>query len=300
MGTPEYAVEILKAIKNQDNHEIVGIFTQPDKPVGRKQIIQAPPVKSWAQVNLPNSPIFQPLHLKSQEITDAITLLKPDIIIVAAFGQLLPKSVLDIAPCVNLHASILPKYRGASPIQYAILEREKQTGVTAMLMDEGLDTGAMLGFSVVPIKPNDSANFIFDLLAQKAGELTLRILKLWPSIKPMSQFGALSSYASKITKKDGLISLGWDSAKILAHYNALNPWPGIYVDGGLKILEISNSPLETLEPAGTILSIEKDGAHIACARGVLFIKRVQAPSKKPLHVKDYLQGQRRGVGDLLF
>lgn len=300
MGTPEYAVKILEAISSEKSHEIVGIFTQPDKPVGRKRVLQAPPVKKWAQEYLSFTPIFQPPNLKSSEIIETINSLKPDMIIVAAFGQLLPKSVLDIAPCINLHASILPLYRGASPIQHAILDSQNYTGVTAMLMDIGLDTGAMLGFSIVPILKSDGSVKMFDLLADKASSLTLRVLQLWPKIEPISQANALSNYAPKITKSDGLISWEWSSAKIWAHYLALCPWPGIFTSSGLKLLEIAPSELTSHKGAGEIIAMDNEGAHIACRDGVILVKQVQAPSKKPLHVKDYLQGQRRGVGDTLF
>ena len=178
MGTPEYATTILKALASHKSHEIVAIFTQPDKPVGRKQTIQSPSVKLWALDNLPQVPIYQPINLKSQETIDDIFMLKPDIIIVAAFGQLLPQKVLDIAPCVNLHASILPSYRGASPIQSAILDGQKYTGVTAMLMDAGLDTGAILGFSIVPIGLEENGAKLFDILSERAAFLTLKTLDL--------------------------------------------------------------------------------------------------------------------------
>lgn len=299
MGTPEYAVEILRALSGEKTHKIVGVFTQPDKPVGRKKIMQSPPVKLWAQEHLKDIPLFQPSSLKSQESVDAIWGLKPDMIIVAAFGQLLPKNVLDIAPCVNLHASLLPLYRGASPIQHAILDAQKYTGVTAMLMDVGLDTGAMLGFSIVGIKEDDNSPKMFDLLAKKAANLTLRILELWPDIEPITQSNTLSSYAPKITKNDGFVSWDWSSEKIWSHYLALSPWPGIFTNSGLKLLEISLSKIKTDKNAGEIIAIEEDGVHVACSVGAIFVQRVQAPSKKPLHVKDYLQGQRRGVGDIL-
>jgi len=300
MGTPDYAVKILEALANEGSHEVVGIFTQPDKPVGRKQILQAPPVKLWAQKSLPNTPIFQPNNLKSQDTHQAIIDLKPEIIIVAAFGQLLPKSILNIAPCVNLHASILPQFRGASPIQHAILKFQNYTGVTAMLMDEGLDTGKMLGFSIVPIDDSCDGPKLFDILANHAADLSIKTLNLWAQISPIKQQNALSSYAPKITKKDGLVSLDWKKDKILAHFLALCPWPGIYIESGLKLLELLPSPLESNEPVGTIVKIENESAHIVCKDGVICIQKVQAPSKKPLNIKDYLQGQRRGVGDLLF
>lgn len=299
MGTPLYAVQILISLWNSSKHEVVGIITQPDKPVGRKKTMSAPPVKVWQTSNAPEVLLYQPSSLKTEEALSIIKNCKPELIIVAAFGQILPESILEIAPCVNLHASLLPKHRGASPIQYAILKEEKYTGVTSMLMDKGLDTGAILGFCVLPLTKEISSVELFDTLGKKAASLTLKTLDLWDKISPITQKDALSSYAPKIKKQDGKISLKWNKAKIWAHFRALNPWPGVFLEDGLKILECELSPLESSEEAGTILKIEDKGAHIACKDGTIFIIRVQMPSKKPLYAKDFLQGQRRSVGDLL-
>lgn len=300
MGTPDYAVEILKTLHNDPSHEIVGIFTQPDRPVGRKRVLSAPPVKLWQLSNAPKIPIYQPNNLKEERTLSILKDLQPDMIVVAAFGQILPEAVLKIAPCMNLHASLLPKYRGASPIQHAILAQDKYTGVTSMLMDRGLDTGKILGFAVVPIGDTTTSVELFTLLAKKASSLTIKTLESWNTILPIAQKQALSSYAPKITKQDGKISLNNSSNKIYAHYRALTPWPGIFLENGMKILECRLSPYETDKKIGTIIKLEDLGAHIACKEGALFISRVQMPSKKPLKMKDFLQGQRRSVGDLLF
>ena len=156
MGTPEYAAKILRALA-EAKFEIAAVFTQPDKPVGRKQILTPSEVKVYAQQHLPAVPFFQPATLRDEVVTAQIKELKPDFIVVAAYGKILPQAILDIAPCINLHASILPKYRGASPIQSAILAGEKQTGVTAMLMDAGLDTGDMLDFVYTPCEDKTAA-----------------------------------------------------------------------------------------------------------------------------------------------
>lgn len=174
MGTPEYAARILRALA-EAKFEIAAVFTQPDKPVGRKQILTPSEVKTYAQQHLPAVPIFQPTSLKDEAVAAQIKELKPDFIVVAAYGKILPQAILELAPCINLHASILPKYRGASPIQSALLAGEKQTGVTAMLMDAGLDTGDMLDFVYTPCEDKTAAQ-LFDELGDLAGELIVRTL----------------------------------------------------------------------------------------------------------------------------
>lgn len=195
MGTPEYAAKILRALA-EAKFEIAAVFTQPDKPVGRKQILTPSEVKVYAQQHLPAVPIFQPASLKDEAARAQIKELKPDFIVVAAYGKILPQSVLDIAPCINLHASILPKYRGASPIQSALLAGEKQTGVTAMLMDAGLDTGDMLDFAYTPCEDKTAAQ-LFDELGDLAGELIVRVLRNFTNLTQLKQDDAQATHCKK-------------------------------------------------------------------------------------------------------
>ena len=204
MGTPEYAAKILCALA-EAKFEIAAVFTQPDKPVGRKQILTPSEVKIYAQQHLPAVPIFQPASLKDEAVAAQIKELKPDFIVVAAYGKILPQSVLDIAPCINLHASILPKYRGASPIQSAILAGEKQTGVTAMLIDAGLDTGDMLDFAYTPCEDKTAAQ-LFDELGDLAGELIVKTLRNFANLTPLRQDDAQATHCKKIAKSDGLFA----------------------------------------------------------------------------------------------
>ena len=208
MGTPEYAAKILRALA-EAKFEIAAVFTQPDKPVGRKQILTPSEVKAYAQEHLPAVPIFQPATLKDEAVAAQIKELKPGFIVVAAYGKILPQAVLDIAPCMNLHASILPKYRGASPIQSALMAGEKQTGVTAMLMDAGLDTGDMLDFAYTPCE-DKTASQLFDELGDLAGELIVRVLRNFANLKPLKQDGTQATHCKKISKSDGLIRLRKD------------------------------------------------------------------------------------------
>ncbi len=299
MGTPEYAAKILRAL-TEAKFEIVAVFTQPDKPVGRKQILTPSEVKVYAQQHLPAVPIFQPATLKDEVVAAQIKELKPDFIVVAAYGKILPQSILDIAPCINLHASILPKYRGASPIQSAILAGEKQTGVTAMLMDAGLDTGDMLDFVYTPCEDKTAAQ-LFDELGDLAGELIVRVLLNFANLTPLKQEGAQATHCKKISKSDGLFSFEQSAEQIYNKFRALTPWPGIYLASGLKILNLkylSGREYERRRP-GEIIFDGKHYIYVACGDGALCIETVQEPGKKPVDASAYLNGKRLGVGDIV-
>ena len=299
-GTPEYAAKILRALE-EAKFEIAAIFTQPDKPVGRKQILTPSEVKVYAQEHLSAVPIFQPASLKDEAVAAQIKDLKPDFIVVAAYGKILPQAVLDIAPCMNLHASILPKYRGASPIQSALLAGEKQTGVTAMLMDAGLDTGDMLGFAYTPCE-DKTASQLFDELGDLAGELIVRVLRNFANLKPLKQDDSQATHCKKISKSDGLFSFEESARQIYNKFRALTPWPGIYLSSGLKILELEllrESCGRKFERAGEILHVDKLGFCVACGEGAVKIIKMQEPGKKPVDASAYLNGKRLGIGDFL-
>ena len=299
MGTPEYAAKILRALA-EAKFEIAAVFTQPDKPVGRKQILTPSEVKVYAQQHLPAVPIFQPATLKDEAVSAQIKELKPDFIVVAAYGKILPQSVLDIAPCINLHASILPKYRGASPIQSALLAGEKQTGVTAMLMDAGLDTGDMLDFAYTPCEDKTAAQ-LFDELGGLAGELIVRVLRNFANLTPLKQEGAQATHCKKITKSDGLFSFEESARQIYNKFRALTPWPGVYLASGLKILDLKylcGREDERRRP-GEIIFDGKHYIYVACGEGALCIETVQEPGKKTVDASAYLNGKRLGIGDIL-
>lgn len=299
MGTPSYATTILKSLLTCKKHNIVALFTQPDKPVGRKKVLTPPHIKEFIEQENHNIPIFQPKTLKDETIITALKELQPDMIIVAAYGQILTQEVLNIAPCINLHASLLPKYRGASPIQAAILENEAYSGVTAMLMDEGLDTGDMLGFSYVKLDKNTTSEELFETLSHKAASLTLKILDTFQTLHPLKQNNANSTYAPKIKKQNGLVDIYKMSAdEIERKYYALHPWPGIFLPNGVKLLSLEAFFAE--DKMGLITKIDKSGFALACKKGFLYITKVQPPSKKPMDASAYIQGQRKKVGDTLY
>jgi len=295
MGTPDYATIIFKELLEND-YNIVALFTQPDKPVGRKQELAPPHIKKFCLENGLSLPICQPHSLKEISVIENIKSLHPDIIIVAAFGQILPKEVLDIAPCINLHASLLPLYRGASPIQQSLLNDDTYTGVTAMNMDVGLDSGDILGYKYVKITKNTVVSELFDTLSIVAAKLTIEILKKLDTIKPKKQNHSLVSHCKKVNKKDGLIF--FDDAKSLYNkYRAYKTWPDIYLESGLKIKNCELVEIDSMNIPGKIITIEKTYVIVGCKKGSIKIIDVQPKSKKQMSVVDYMRGARLENGD---
>ena len=297
MGTPDYATQILKGLLAA-KFEICAVFTQPDKPVGRKQILTPPSVKQFLLENNLQIPIFQPNSLKEQGIKEQICKFNPDFIVVAAYGQILPKDILGIAPCINLHASILPKYRGASPIQSAILCGEKFSGVTAMKMGIGLDDGEMLGFSFLDIA-NLKSSEIFDQMAKIASNLIVKILKNYENLAPISQIHALSTKCSKIKKEFGLIKFSDDIDEILSKFRAFDFWPNIFLDDGTKLLEVAkfSDKIYNESEFGKIVAINKNSFVIAVSGGELEITKIQESGKKAVSGSDFINGKRLKIDD---
>ena len=230
MGTPDYAERILRALSER-GYDILTVFTQPDKPVGRKKVLTPPPVKVTAEEL--GLPVLQPKSLRSDEVITLIKDKEPNFIVVAAYGQILPKDILEIAPCINLHASILPEYRGASPIQQVLLEGRSDTGVTAMLMDEGLDTGDILAYTKREIPQDMRLHELMDILAQYASELIVDVIERFDEINPLHQIGGVSSHCKKVSRADGEISLD-NAINIYNKFRAFENWPGVFLPGGSK------------------------------------------------------------------
>lgn len=298
MGTPDYATIIFKKLIEKE-YDIIALFTQPDKPVGRKQLITPPHIKQYHLDNDLDIPVYQPNSLKDEETINSIKDLKPDIMIVAAYGQILPKAVLDIAPCINLHASLLPKYRGASPIQQALLNGDEYTGVTSMLMDVGLDSGDILGLKYVKIDKDTVVAQLFKQLSTAAADLTIETLQNFDKIEPKKQNLSLVSHCGKVNKKDGLVDFG--KAEVFYNkYKAYKTWPDIYLESGLKIKECSLLETDSQNKnAGEIISIDKNSIDVVCNKGTVRITQVQPQSKKAMNVGDYIRGARLEIGDIL-
>jgi len=297
MGTPDYATIIFEKLL-EENYEIIALFTQPDKPVGRRQELTPPHIKKFALENGLSLPIYQPNSLKEKATQNIINDLNPDIIIVAAYGQILPKEILDIAPCINLHASLLPKYRGASPIQQSLLNNDKYTGVTAMLMDVGLDSGDILGFKYLEIQKDTTVSELFDGLSKVASLLTVETLSKIDKISPKKQNLSEVSHCKKVNKKDGLVS--FDNARIFYNkFRAYKSWPDIYLESQLKIKECILEEETSLNESNKIVKIEKDSITVSCSIGTIKILMVQPQSKKQMNVVDYIRGKRLEIGDTL-
>jgi len=296
MGTPHYAKEILNTLIEAEDMEVSLVLTQPDRPVGRKKVLTPPPVKSLALEHDIN--ILQPNRLSDEGIENAIKDVKPDFIVVAAFGQILPKSILDIAPCINLHASLLPQYRGASPVQQSLLNGDEKTGVTSMLMEEGLDTGPMLEKVEFVIPAEMRLHALMAQLTSDACQLTLSTLRNYAEIVAEIQDEAEATLCKKIKKSDGEVDFE-DATLIYNKYRAFEGWPGIFTADGTKLdgLNIvdATSKNSTLE----ILAFDADSVVVGCSKGALKIESLQPASKKAMSAKAYCVGRGMKVGDTL-
>ena len=299
MGTPSYATEILKELLNNKNYEVIGIFTQEDKPVGRKQVLTPPHIKQYCLENNINIPILQPKKLKDNLVAYiSIKELEPDFIVVAAYGQILPKEILNLAPCINLHASILPNYRGASPIQEGILNDDEYLGVTSMLMEEGLDCGDILGYSYLKNERNMLVSEAFTKLSNLAAKLTITTLDNYDKLKPIKQNDSSASFCKKIKKEDGEVDFNC-AKKLFSKYKAYSFWPGIFLKSELKLKDIEFVENSSQNIAGEILEIAKDYIVVGCNQGRLKIRTLQAPSKNSINSVEYIKGKRLTIGDIL-
>ena len=294
MGTPDFAVGALEALV-EAGHDVVAVVTQPDKPKGRGKEMQITPVKESALAY--NIPVFQPVKIKNSEAVEVLRGYKADLFVVAAFGQILSKEILDMPKfgCVNIHASLLPKYRGAAPIQWAILDGEKETGVTIMQMNEGLDTGDMLTKCIVPIEDTDTGESLFDKLAKAGAKLLIETI---PAIEagtliPEPQDNSLSTYAKMIKKEMGLIDWNKEAVVLERMVRGLNSWPSAYtkLNGKtLKIWEAITESENTTHLPGTVTEVRKDSIKVQTGNGLLVLKQIQIEGKKRMEVKAFLLG----------
>lgn len=304
MGTPDFAAASLYALENA-NCNVVGVVSQPDKPKGRGHKLVPTEVKAAAQEF--NIPVFQPETLKNGELKPILDELQPDVIVVAAYGKLLPDYVLDYPEygCINVHASLLPKYRGAAPIQWAIINGETETGITTMKMDKGLDTGDMLLTAKTDIGEYETAEELFSRLAKLGGELLIKTLDALEAgeITPVPQNHSEHTYAPMIKKETGVIDWTKSAREISKLICGLNSWPLAstrYKGETLKIVTATVSEENSDKAAGTILSLEKGrGLKIACGEGTLYITYAQFPNSKKMNVEDYARGHSIETGIIL-
>ena len=295
MGTPDFAVPSLKALLAA-GHEIVGVFTQPDKPKNRGMKLAPSPVKVVAQEY--QLPIFQPTTLKTDEAYDILVDLQPELIAVAAYGKILPKKILDlpVLGCINVHSSLLPRYRGAAPINWAILNGDQETGVTIMYMAEGLDTGDIISQQTTPIDSNETVESLHDRLAEMGAELLVETVTAIGAgtATRTPQDDSLSSYASMLSRDLSPIDFNKPAHQIHNQVRGLIPWPATSVEiGGItfKIFSVEETDESSEKPAGTVLGADKKGINVVCGDGkVIRILELQAPGKKRMRAVDYLRG----------
>lgn len=296
MGTPHYAQEILNTLIEAEDMEVSLVLTQPDRPVGRKKVLTPPPVKSLALEH--GIDVLQPNRLSDEGIENAIKDVNPDFIVVAAFGQILPKRILDIAPCINLHASLLPQYRGASPVQQSLLNGDEKTGVTSMLMEEGLDTGPMLEKVEFMIPTTMRLHALMAQLTLDACKLTLSTLRNYDNITDQIQDEGQATLCKKIKKSDGEVDFE-DANLIYNKYRAFEGWPGIFTANGTKFEGLSIVDITSKNRVLEILSFDTDSVVVGCSKGALKIESLQPASKKAMSAKAYCVGRGMKVGDTL-
>ena len=292
MGTPEFACPTLQVLLNRGDR-VVAVVTQPDRPKGRGQRLMPPPVKELALRH--GIPVHQPVKVRNPDVIEIIRRLAPDVIVVVAFGQILPKALLDIPPlgCINVHASLLPRYRGAAPLNWCLINGEAETGVTTMLMDVGLDTGPMLLKQSTPIHENEDIVSLHDRLSVMGAELLSATLDRLTevAIVPREQDGSRSCYAPMLKKQDGLISWQRDASAIHNQVRGLAAWPVAFsfLDG--HVLKIYRSRVaEGQGVPGTVLRADKCGIEVACLKGSLIIEEMQLAGKKRLDATSFLAG----------
>ena len=301
MGTPDFAQRSLKELL-AENFDVVGVVTQPDKPKGRGHKMVFPPVKETAtEVEIP---VFQPEKLKGGELKEVLDELKPDLIVVVAYGRILPDYVLQYPKygCINVHGSLLPKYRGAAPIQWSVINSEKVTGVTTMLMDSGLDTGDMLLKEEVQIGEYETSEQLFERLSEIGAKLLVKTIRELPKIKPQKQDDEQSTYAPIIKKEMAEIDWSRDNVTICKLVCGMNSWPMAYTFyKGETVKIISAEKCDDKEQGcGKVLGLEKNkGLKVSCGKGCIYVKEVQFAGKKRMNIEDYLRGNTIETGSIL-
>lgn len=300
MGTPDFAVPSLQALIDA-GHDVCAVYTQPDKPQGRKQILTAPPVKTLALEH--DIPVFQPNTLKNEDEQARLRELAPEVIIVVAYGKLLPKAVLDIPPhgCINVHGSLLPRWRGAAPIQWAVIAGDEMAGVTTMKMAEGLDTGDMLLTYETKVGEKETAGELFDRLAQSGAELLIQTLVKLDEITPRPQDDAQSCYAHMLDKQMAVIDWSKSAHEIDCLIRGLNPWPiALTTLSGERLKVFAAEKAAGNGEPGTVLEADpKKGLTVACGEGALRLTEIQLVGGKRMKATDFLRGHAIEVGTKL-
>lgn len=304
MGTPDFATGTLEEIVKA-GHEVVGVVTQPDKPKGRGKTMMPTPVKETALKY--DLPVYQPKKVRESEFVELLRSLNPDVMVVAAFGQIITKEILDMPKygCINVHASLLPAYRGAAPIQWAVINGDKESGVTIMQMDEGIDTGDMIEKAVVPIAEDETGGSLFDKLSHTGAKLCVKVLKdleEGTAVREKQPEESTTPYAKMIDKKMGEVDWKKSAKEIEQLIRGLNPWPSAYTKLHGKTLKIwkANVLLETSQMnPGQIARVTKDGFAVQTGQGILEIQELQLEGKKRMDTSSFLRGYPLAEGECL-
>jgi methionyl-tRNA formyltransferase len=296
-GTPEFAAVHLQALLDA-KHDIVAVYTQPDRPAGRGNKLNASAVKEVALAN--NLPIYQPQTLKAQQAIQELTNIKADLMVVVAYGLILPKDALSAAlyGCINVHGSILPKWRGAAPIQRAIWAGDKETGITIMKMDEGLDTGDILSVHRLPIAPQDTSAVLYEKLAELGPKALTETLAKFKQLQTHKQDDSVATYAAKLSKVEAYLDWQLTAIQLERNVRAFNPWPVAWFTYQDKPIKVWLACVETLNDSdqlccqpGQVLAFDKHGLKIASTQGALVIQRLQLAGKKPQDIAQLVNGQ---------
>jgi methionyl-tRNA formyltransferase len=306
MGTADFGAPCLEALVAACEHQVVGVVTQPDRPVGRRQELTPPPIKTLALKQ--GLPVFQPEKIRRPEAVAQLREWAPELIVVVAYGQILPRGVLTMPRlgCVNVHGSLLPRWRGASPIQAALLAGDEFTGVTTMLLDEGMDTGPMLMWERVEIDPDDNAAMLHNKLAPLGARLLMKTVAALDhgTLHPTPQPTEGVTCAPKINKEDGLVDWAQPARQIQNRLRAFTPWPGLFTflltETGLRVLKIWAADVEAKSadicPSGTVAAVERSGIAVATGEGRLVVRELQLEGGRRLKVEEFLRGHRVVVG----
>jgi methionyl-tRNA formyltransferase len=293
-GTPEFAANHLSALIESE-HQVIAAYTQPDRPAGRGKKLHASAVKQLAQQR--DIPVYQPASLKSEEAQQQLAALNADVMVVVAYGLILPQIILDTPKygCLNVHGSLLPKWRGAAPIQRAIWAGDAETGVTIMQMDKGLDTGAMLSELRIAITPTDTSATLYTKLAQLGPKGLLETLASLRDITPQAQDNTLATYAEKLSKQEAKIDWTMTAAQLERNVRAFDPWPVAYFEANgaaikVRSAEVQQTPIRDNAQPGQIVQADKHAIGVQTGDGVFLIKTLQLPGKKPLATQDILNG----------
>lgn len=304
MGTPDFATGTLEEIVKA-GHEIVGVVTQPDKPKGRGKTMMPTPVKETALKY--NLPVYQPKKVREPEFVELLRSLKPDVMVVAAFGQIITKEILEMPKygCINVHASLLPAYRGAAPIQWAVINGDKESGVTIMQMDEGIDTGDMIEKAVVPIAEDETGGSLFDKLSHTGAKLCVKVLRdleEGTAVREKQPEESTTPYAKMIDKKMGEVDWKKSAKEIEQLIRGLNPWPSAYTKVHGKTLKLWRAKvlLETSQMnPGQIVKVTKDSLAVQTGQGMLEIQELQLEGKKRMDTSSFLRGYTLAEGESL-